>query len=112
MVLDLQDKVGSEIALPSIKLGSLEVSRLIAGGNQFSGNSHTSADLDAQMMDYYTTDRIKEVLFRCEQHGITATLSRGDRHILRVMREYRNDGGKLKWICQIASELTDLRGHI
>jgi pentatricopeptide repeat protein len=98
--------------MPSIALGNLSVSRLIIGGNPFSGNSHTSAELDSQMLDYFTTNRIKETLFDCERHGITATLSRGDRHIIRTMREYWNDGGKLQWICQIASELADLKGHI
>src|ERR1051326_4783445 len=102
----------SDLDLPSISLGNLSVSRLIIGGNPFSGNSHTSAELDSQMLDYFTTNRIKETLFDCERHGITATLSRGDRHIIRTMREYWNDGGKLQWICQIASELADLKGHI
>jgi pentatricopeptide repeat protein len=99
-------------ALPSMSLGAFRVSRLIIGGNPFSGNSHTSAELDSQMLDYFTTNRIKQTLFDCERHGITATLSRGDRHIIRTMREYWNDGGKLQWICQIASELADLKGHI
>lgn len=99
-------------SFPQISLGNMTVSRLIIGGNPFSGNSHTSAELDSQMLDYFTTDRIKETLFECERHGITATLSRGDRHIIRTMREYWNDGGKLQWICQIASELADLKGHI
>src|SRR5437867_2063003 len=112
MALNLRDAPSAPNPLPSVRLGPLTVSRLIIGGNPFSGNSHTSAELDTQMLDYFTTNRIKETLFECERHGITATLSRGDRHIIRTMREYWNDGGKLQWICQIASELADLKGHI
>ncbi len=98
--------------LPTIALVNHSVSRLIIGGNPFSGNSHMSPELDNEMADWYTNERIKEALFEAERHGITAMLSRGDRHILRLIREYRNEGGKLDWICQIASELADLKGHI
>lgn len=98
--------------LPSIRLADRSVSRLIIGGNPFSGNSHSSAELDNEMADWYTNERIKEALFEAERQGITAMLSRGDRHIIRLIREYRNEGGKLDWICQIASELADLNGHI
>src|SRR5437016_9378119 len=98
--------------LPSIQFGCRRVSRLIIGGNPFSGNSHMSPELDGEMADWYTNERIKAALFEAERHGITAMLSRGDRHIIRMNREYRNEGGKLDWICQIASELADLKGHI
>src|SRR5438105_7585730 len=102
----------SEPTLPTVRLGGADISRLVIGGNPFSGNSHTSAACDADMMDYFTTERIKETLFACEQHGLTAMQSRGDRHVLRMLREYRNEGGKMHWIAQIASELADLKGHI
>ena len=72
--------------LPTIRLGGVEVSRLIIGGNPFSGNSHQSAERDRDMMDYFTTERIKATLFECERHGLTAMQSRGDRHILRMLR--------------------------
>ena len=64
--------------LPAIRLGGADVSRLIVGGNPFSGYSHFSAEMDREMMDYFTTERIKATLFECERHGITAMLSRGD----------------------------------
>ncbi len=98
--------------LPTVRLGGVDVSRLIIGGNPFSGNSHCSPQQDTEMMDYFTTDRIKATLFECERQGLTTMQSRGDRHILRMLREYRNEGGKLHWIAQIASELSDLKGNI
>ncbi len=98
--------------LPTVRLGDADVSRLIIGGNPFSGNSHTSPECDREMLDYFTTERIKATLFECERQGLTAMQSRGDRHILRMLREYRNEGSNLHWIAQIASELSDLKGNI
>jgi len=44
-----------------VRIGNLEVSRLILGGNPFSGFSHWHAAGDAEMKHYYTAARIKEV---------------------------------------------------
>src|SRR5215471_3213594 len=98
--------------LPTVRFGGKEVSRLIIGGNPFSGFSHYSPEWDNEMLDYFTTERIKATLFECERQGLTAMQSRGDRHIMRMIREYRNEGGRLGWIAQIASELSDLKANI
>jgi len=47
-------------ALPTDRLGTLEVSRLILGSNPFWGYSHKSAQLDEEMKRHYTDERIKE----------------------------------------------------
>jgi len=36
----------------------------------------------------------------CEENGINTWLSRGDRHIMHLLADYRNEGGKLHWIGQ------------
>jgi len=99
-------------SLPTIKLGPHTVSRLIVGGNPTSGNSHVSRELSAEMADYFTAANIKKLLRDCEQAGINTWQSRGDRHILRLLNEYRLEGGKLQWIAQTASELADIPSHI
>lgn len=98
--------------LPTIPLGSHQVTRLIIGGNPFSGGSHTSPEMDRAFLDYYTTENIKAALFECERQGLNAMQTRGDRHIMRMLHEYRNEGGTLQWIAQTASELRDLPGNI
>src|SRR2546421_3613666 len=98
--------------LPTIRFSGHDVSRLIVGGNPFSGNSHQNSALDSEMMDYFTVERIKATLFECERQGLTAMQSRGDRHIMRMLREYRAEGGRLHWIAQIASEMVDLPRNI
>lgn len=98
--------------LPTIRLGKFEVSRLIVGGNPFKGNSHLTQELDEQMREYYTPERMIEVLFRCEQEGMTTMQSRGDHEIMSMVEEYRRRGGKMHWICQTASEWDDVDENI
>ncbi len=99
-------------ALPKIKLGTHEISRLIVGGNPFSGNSHLSGELSKEMRDYFTNEKIKETLRECERCGIDTVQARGDNHIMRMLIEYWNEGGKLKWIAQTASERASIPANI
>ncbi|MBQ6239221.1 MAG: hypothetical protein IJK56_02535 [Firmicutes bacterium] len=98
--------------LPTIKIGTLEVTRLIIGGNPFSGNSHVNSELSEAMRDYYTTARIKETLHRCEEFGINTMQLRGDAHIMRMIREFRAEGGKLNWIAQTAPEFLSFERNV
>ncbi len=99
-------------ALPTVKLGPYTISRLIVGGNPVSGNSHTSDGLGREMRDYFTAENVKKMLRNCEQAGINTWQSRGDKHILRLLNEYRLEGGRIQWIAQTASELADIPRHI
>jgi hypothetical protein len=97
--------------VPTIKLGNVNVSRFIIGGNPFSGFSHQTQDLNEAMRHWYTTARIKEELRRAESLGINTVLARADHHIIRVLMEYWDEGGKLQWIAQTCPEVgTSLRG--
>ena len=98
--------------LPTIKIGNTDVTRLIVGGNPFSGNSHFSAEVDWKMRDYFTTARIKDTLSRCEENGINTMLLRGDMHIMRIIHEFRQEGSKMNWICMTGPEYWSYEGHI
>ena len=95
--------------LPTIDLAGRAVTRLIVGGNPFSGNSHTSPELDWEMARYFSQERILHTLAECERCGINALQARGDAHIMRTYLEHRERGGGLQWIAQTASEMADLR---
>ena len=45
-------------ALPTVRLGTLEVSRFILGSNPFWGYSHKSKALDEEMKRFHTDERI------------------------------------------------------
>jgi hypothetical protein len=99
-------------AMPTVPFGPYKISRLIVGGNPVSGNSHVSGMLDAEMTDYFTAANIKKMLAECERAGIDTWQSRGDRHIMRLLREYRLEGGGIQWIAQTASEYGELSRNL
>lgn len=98
--------------LKTVNFDGHQVSRLIIGGNPFSGNSHVSTAIDEEMEDYFTTENVKKTLKRCEECGINTMQLRGDKHIIRIMREFRKEGGTLNWIAQTAPEMGSYEGHI
>ncbi|MBM4045692.1 MAG: HAD family hydrolase [Planctomycetes bacterium] len=100
------------MSLPLVSVGPLRVSRLIVGGNPVSGISHQTAARNVEMMDYFTAERIKQLWRACEATGINTAISRADAHIMRTLREYWNEGGKIQWIAQSAPEHASTRDNI
>ena len=86
--------------MDTVSLGGVEVSRFIVGSNPFSGFSHQGIEADARMTHYYTTQHIKDVLYDAERLDLTATLGRTDHHMMRMLLEYWDEGGKLIWLAQ------------
>jgi hypothetical protein len=62
----------AEVQVPRMKFGGIEISRLVAGCNPFYGFSHFNQILSVVMQEYYTQERVCEVLHRCNQFGINA----------------------------------------
>ncbi len=98
--------------LPTVDFFGKKVTRLICGGNPFSGYSHVSSRLDREMIEYYTMPNLQRTLDECWQQGINTFLSRGDRHQMRMYLEHRLKGGKMQWIVQTASEFSSIRSNI
>jgi hypothetical protein len=98
--------------LPTIRIGKHDVTRLICGGNPFSGFSHVSAELDWEMLRFYTMPRLQECLDECWRNGINTFQSRGDRHQMRMYLEHRENGGQVQWIAQTASEFASIPANI
>lgn len=98
--------------LPQTDFFGHRVSRFICGGNPLSGNSHVSAELDREMVEYYTMPNIQALLAECERQGINTFQSRGDRHQMRAYLEHRLNGGGMKWIVQTASEFASLQRNV
>ena len=93
------------MTMPTVRFGEYDVSRLIIGGNPFRGNSHLSDELNADMWDYHGSgETVIESWFEAEKHGVTAMQARGDQFIMDWVDRYREQGGKLHWFVQTASE--------
>ena len=87
--------------LPTVDFYGTKVSRLILGDNPFNGHSYIPDEHDGnEMMDYYTAETAIRTLFEAEEHGINTYLALADPFILRVIRQYRNEGGKMHIIFQ------------
>ena len=98
--------------LPVVKFGKTEITRLIVGGNPFSGNSHVDGEMDAEMLDFFTTETIKKTLWDCARGGIKTMQLRSDRHIMRIIRELRQEGCPLQWIAQSSPEIAPFESNI
>jgi len=87
--------------LPAVRLGALEVSRLILGSNPFWGYSHKSAQLDQEMRAFHTDERIVRILDEAAECGVTAVASPPDERWRKLWARYAENGGRLKiWISQ------------
>jgi len=101
--------------LPMGKIGDLEISRLICGGNLISGNAH-SRDLiyvSPLLKQYFTDDKVLETFQIAEENGINTAIVRLDSHCLRILDKHWNErGGKLQWIAQIKPSEQNIKRDI
>ena len=101
--------------LPTGRIGKLEVTRLLCGGNLFSGFAHSGELLyvHSLLQHYFTDDKILDTLQLCEESGINTTILRTDEQIVRVLKRYRKErGGKIQWIAQTYPEPDNLKDNI
>ena len=101
--------------LPTGRIGKLEVTRLICGGNLFSGFAHSGELLyvHSLLQHYFTDDKILDTLQLCEESGINTTILRTDEQIVRILKRYRQErGGKIQWIAQTYPEPDNLKDNI
>jgi hypothetical protein len=91
------------MSLPMIAVRELKVSRLVLGGNPISGFGHGTPQRDQAMLDYFTAENAKKLFRRCEECGVNTVFMRADNHVIRLLREYWNEGGKIQWVAQTAT---------
>ncbi len=99
--------VGAEPLLPTIKLGSHTITRLVAGWNPIGGHSHTTLNMARVMREYFTAERTTEFLLRCEQQGINAWQYDHTDKGVQALQAARERGSKLKCICVHAERAHD-----
>ncbi len=87
------------------QIKNISVSRFILGSNPFSGFSHQSPETDHAMRHYFAAEKIKAVLREAESLGVNTIIARTDFHMLRLMMEYRDEGGTLQLFAQTCPEV-------
>lgn len=88
-------------SLPRGRIGKLEISRLILGGNLLTHYTH-SRDLKYvyRLAAHYNTDeKILETLALAEKHGINTVSMHNPPHPMSLLRRYRKERkGRIQWI--------------
>ena len=98
--------------LPMMKIGDLSVSRLIVGSNPFTGKSHMTADVDADMKAHFTEQAAFAMLRRCEEAGINAVQSRGSLPVMDLLYRYRQTGSSMLWLAQTGKSLATFEDEL
>jgi hypothetical protein len=86
--------------VPKGKIGKLEISRMICGGNLIAGYAH-SRDLiyvSSLLKNYFTHEKIWETFRICEACGINTVMLRNAPEIVLPLKKYRNQGGNVQWV--------------
>jgi hypothetical protein len=105
------DQKTSGKGFPTGRIGNVQISRLIVGGNQFSGWSH-SRDLNYLrdlFLAYSTEEKIMETLEKCEEEGIDTIITSSSGYLNKYWKER---GGKIQWIAQVHPKANDLTSNI
>ena len=98
--------------LPMGKIGKINISRLICGGNLISGYAH-SRDLiyvSPLLKHYFTDEKIIETWTLCERQGInTMILDPSNTRAVALYRKHRASGGRIQYLAQVNPDKKDLR---
>src|ERR1019366_5274291 len=90
----------SAIQVPKMKFGGAEISRMVLGVNPFYGYAHYNNTFGGVMREYYTRERVCEVMHQCNRFGINAfnyvDLGRAQQDLER----FQSEGGKMHLIVQ------------
>lgn len=111
----LQAEARSSGKVPMGKIGHLEISRMICGGNVLSGYAH-ARDLvyvSSLMNHYNTEEKVMNTLELCEEQGINTYLINPTERTRNTLKRYWNErGGKIQWIVDSRPELNNIRKNL
>ncbi len=83
--------------LPTIQLGNVGVTRLVAGWNPIGGHSYLGPHMDQHMREYFTVDQTVTFLLDCERAGINAHQFSMNDQTTEVLRRVRQQGSQLQF---------------
>jgi hypothetical protein len=93
----------SEVQVPHMKFGSADISRMVLGCNPFYGYAHYNNNFGVVMKEWYSQDKVCDVMRQCNRFGINAFnyahLDRGPQDLARFQAE----GGKMHLIIQVTA---------
>src|SRR3954471_7478269 len=97
-----------EIQVPKMKFAGVEISRLIAGCNTFYGFAHFNQTLATVMREYYTPERVCDVLHQCNRFGINAFNYYPAGRASEDFERFVTEGGKMHLVAQGIGEPSEI----
>jgi hypothetical protein len=92
-----------ESLLPTVALAGTRVTRFIVGSNPMFGYSHFNHQYDQHMREWFTDERIVQVLLGCEKAGINTWQASYNQAMDRQFPKIREAGCKIQFVCLAAS---------
>jgi hypothetical protein len=94
--------------IPTVKIGGIPVTRLMAGHNLMVGQAHDSGSgliyISSLLRAYFTEPKVLETFGMYEKHGINTSGARMAANNSDWAKKYMAQGGKLNWMAGISSE--------
>jgi hypothetical protein len=89
--------------LPTVSVGKSQVTRLVVGSNPLFGYSHFNRQYDQHMREWFTDERVVQLLVDCEKAGINTWQASFNYGLSRQFPKIRDAGCKIQFICLAAS---------
>lgn len=94
-------KPASDVQVPKMKFFNVEISRLVLGVNPICGFAHYNNNFSTAMRNWYTPERVCDVLHRCNRHGINAFNYVHLDPAPQDWARFQAEGGKMHLIMQV-----------
>jgi len=91
------------VQVPTMKFGGVEISRMVLGVNPLYGFAHYNQNFSSTMAEWYTSDKVVEILHRAQCYGINAFNYVNVKRAPDDWARFLDEGGKMHLIAQVAA---------
>src|SRR3954462_12085010 len=92
------------VQVPTMKFGGVDISRMVLGVNPLYGYAHYNLNFASSMAEWYTTDKVVEVMKRAQCYGINVFNYVTTKRSLADWARFQADGGQMHLIPQVAAK--------
>ncbi len=92
------------VQVPTMKFGGVEISRMVLWVNPLYGYAHYNLNFASSMAEWYTTEKVVDVMKRAQCYGINAFNYVTTKRSLIDWGRFQGEGGKMHLIAQVAAK--------
>jgi thiamine monophosphate synthase len=92
------------VQVPAMKFFHAEISRMVLGVNPFYGFAHFNRNFSSSMKEWYTQDKVCEVMHQSSRYGINAYNYVAKDRARSDWARFQAGGGKMHLIIQVTAE--------